>query len=397
MINTEIRECYFMNDIETIEIYFDPSKENIDWSYRQKKETAKEKSNENNPKQKIDYSKITESASVFVRCEYCRMKIENSDYSNHLLQEHPVEYAVIQTKKSFQKNSHFKLTKSEKKLLNAAINTKIITKKNDKPNNIQVIDTPKTEIKKDKISETKNENFVQNKKEPSDKLFSKDLPKIDSIKCPLCNQMFSTDSKTFIEHLKNKHNKELYTAVYGDGNLIKCKNCRAVINGCHPLVVIKHITKSCYTEKKSIEKDVNTLLENFVFQGTKNTESKDNEYTKRGLEIQTRLQDLRIEIKQQGNIKLYRDNIRLELLSLKKEMTENPDSFNKRDNINIRLAQIEDYLDKLNKLDEKEKANDKQIVEKTSAKVPEKTNSEENKGASTNKKRMKVIWSHSLS
>ena len=43
--------------------------------------------------------------------------------------------------------------------------------------------------------------------------------------------------------------------------------------------------------------------------------------------------------------------------------------FNKRDNINIRLAQIEDYLDKLNKLDEKEKANDKQIVEKTSAKV----------------------------
>ena len=398
-----------MNDIEIIELFFDPSKENIDWIKREPRILNEQKSIISTD----TTTKQPESTKTKIKNENENSKKETVPPSDTIFRDinNITKYIANrekEMKKIKDKNKQKEFVGKLKALLdlikendkyykNKQQVSNCISRINKMIDQFEIAERPlsstiksyTTEMEEIKTPLPKKEIIYKN----AQQLFSKDLKNINEITCPYCNKKLGIDSKIFIEHLKQNHNKELYSTVYGAGEIIKCKNCKAIITGCHPLVVIKHITKNCYTQNNRMEEDVNVILDNFVFQNRDTTSNNENEYTKRGLEIQTRLQDIRIEIKQQGNIKLYRDNIKRELLSLQKEISDNTKQFNKRDNINLRLAQIEDYLSKLDALEEKEIVSESPILT-TKVSPQESSNKQSNDSKKT---RMKTIWKHSLS
>lgn len=104
--------------------------------------------------------------------------------------------------------------------------------------------------------------------------------------------------------------------------------------------------------------------------------------TKRGLEIQEELANLRDEAKRKDLNPIEKENLINSLLKLQKEIISNGDKFSKYDSIPVRLDQIENYLEKL-----KEKP-----IKKDS--VPLSKPKDEQKEEDKSKK--KVIWKFGL-
>lgn len=109
--------------------------------------------------------------------------------------------------------------------------------------------------------------------------------------------------------------------------------------------------------------------------GKSNTSKKGQVHSKRGLEIQNRLQEIKVEIKRKDLLENEKQQLVKELSKLKQELSINETSFTKFDNIPIKISQIENYLEKLNYTEPT------QIVTRvtkniTSVQSPEQNNSE---------------------
>ncbi len=98
---------------------------------------------------------------------------------------------------------------------------------------------------KKEIQENDYINHLCSHNNNQEHLYSKNLK--DKINCCFCNQEFSSlESKVFFEHLVLKHSSEFFATVSEKNGLYKCKRCNSVISGCHPMVIIQHITQNCH-------------------------------------------------------------------------------------------------------------------------------------------------------
>ena len=106
----------------------------------------------------------------------------------------------------------------------------------------------------------------------------------------------------------------------------------------------------------------------------------------RGIQIHERLSEIKYLIKKDLSSNELHE-IKKELLIYKDELINNISIFSKANNIQIRLSQIENYLEKLN--DKKEKAS-------KSVNQPKKEIEEDKKEESTKKQKKQVIWKFGL-
>ncbi len=71
-------------------------------------------------------------------------------------------------------------------------------------------------------------------------------------------------------------------------------------------------------------------------------------HSKRGLEIQNRLKEIKIVIKRKDLLQNEKQQLVKELIKMEQELLFNETVFTKFDNIPIKISQIENYLEKLN-------------------------------------------------
>lgn len=94
-----------------------------------------------------------------------------------------------------------------------------------------------------------------------------------------------------------------------------------------------------------------------------------NKPSKRGLEIQKELENLKYEVKRKDLNPIEKENLQNLLIKLKKEMTNEVNNFSKADDIHTRINQIGLYLSKLEndriQVKEKIKVETSQISQKT--------------------------------
>lgn len=137
------------------------------------------------------------------------------------------------------------------------------------------------------------------------------------------------------------------------------------------------------------EKRTTTYINDNKLQSVIETKSNNSGQTQRGIEIQAELANIRDEVKRKDLNPIEKENLTNALLKLQKEITSGIDKFSKFDSIPIRLTQIENYLAKLK---------DKEKVETKQTPLIPKTNTKDNLVIKEDQKktRNQVIWRFGL-
>ena len=341
-------------DNEIIQIFFDPATENIDWEKRKPRNSqkiTKTPKEDHSIKQAVPqnkssvHSEMTEDFSKFIADVNIRIDEYKNSGAKELLKQLDEDYRILcvnfehfgrpQTMVSCIKRISSILNGNTKKLQGI--------KKHDKQKSIGMSDRG-IQIQ-ERLSEIKS-------------LIKNDLSQ---------NELREINNELIIY----KNELTDYSSVFSKADNIPIK-----------LSQIEN-----YLCKLSPKINANSILlekREIIAQNT--PDNTQNGQTKRGIEIQKELTNLRDEVKRKDLNPIEKENLTNTLSKLQKEINSEIEKFSKFDSIPIRLNQIENYLEKL-----KEKKDINQQPVNFKNEIPN-----ENKTESPKKQKMQVIWRFGL-